>query len=384
MTTMQAAANRAVPRLTARVGNKIKLTLLLLLALVLAGIHTPAKAEGYVVNCTRNGGIYYQYFSTTTIQVGNDAQVGDLLGSWITSSDPSAWTCTPVVNNYPNAVVQMSTQGYPPYTVWGSKSVDGATYNVYNTAVKAGLGYVARWRYTIKGTTSAWQPLTIATGGQQDSTTSVTISNTDGPFTFGVDVQVLFVKTNNVLTAGTTSAFDPIYVRWKQVSNTSVGTQLGSGSYMIADFQAGRLITNVGGTCTTPDVAVTLPDVGRTQFTGINSTAGLTPFELKFNNCSSGMNLVQYSFAPTTSVANAANGVVVLNSNSTATGVGMQLLLTPATPVTFGTTYPLTSYDPSVSNGNYTLPLYAALYQTATAVTPGLVNSSITFTASYK
>ncbi|WP_421081431.1 fimbrial protein, partial [Serratia fonticola] len=93
---------------------------------------------------------------------------------------------------------------------------------------------------------------------------------------------------------------------------------------------------------------------------------------------------VQYSFAPTTSVANAANGVVVLNSNSTATGVGMQLLLTPTTPVTFGTTYPLTSYDPAVSNGNYTLPLYAALYQTATAVTPGLVNSSITFTASYK
>ena len=96
------------------------------------------------------------------------------------------------------------------------------------------------------------------------------------------------------------------------------------------------------------------------------------------------MNLVQYSFTPTTSVANAANGVVVLDSSSTATGVGMQLLLNPTTPVTFGTTYSLTSYNPAVSNGNYTLPLYAGLYQTGAGVTPGLVKSSITFTASYK
>ncbi|UAN46428.1 type 1 fimbrial protein [Serratia sp. JSRIV001] len=384
MMTMRAVTNCVVPQLTIQVIDRARMVLLILLATILVGIHSPAKAEGYVVDCLRNGGNYYQFFNTTTIQVGNNAQVGDLLGTWINSSDPVAWNCTPVVFSYPNAVVQMSTQGYPPYTVWGSKNVDGSTYTVYNTTVKAGLGYVVRWRYTINGTTSAWQPLTIAQGGQQDSTTSVTTSNTNGSFTFGVDVQVLFVKTTTALTAGTTSAFDPIYVRWKQVSNTVVGTQVGSGTYMIADFQPGNLITLTGGTCTTPNVPVNLPEVGRNQFIGIGTSGGLTPFVLKFNNCSSGMNLVQYSFTPTTSVANAANGVVMLDSSSTATGVGMQLLLNPTTPVTFGTTYPLTSYNPAVSNGNYTLPLYAGLYQTGTGVTPGLVKSSITFTASYK
>ncbi|VFS00418.1 Uncharacterised protein [Citrobacter koseri] len=38
-----------------------------------------ARADGTWVNCERTNG-YYQYFDSTTVQVGKDAAVGDLLG----------------------------------------------------------------------------------------------------------------------------------------------------------------------------------------------------------------------------------------------------------------------------------------------------------------
>ncbi|MGU3414498.1 fimbrial protein [Enterobacteriaceae bacterium C34A] len=354
-----------------------------LLLLAASGFSASALADGTWVNCNRTNG-YYQYFSSTSIQVGKDAAVGDLLGTWVTSANPTAWTCSHV-SQYQSYTVPMAVQGYPPYTIWGTTQVDGQTYNVYNTVVKAGLGYVARWRYTVKGQTSDWYPLTVANGVYQTPSQlfNVSYDSSATSWNIGVDVQVRFVKTSTSLTAGSTSVFDPMYMRTYQTYGGSSFT--GGGTYMIADFLAGNLnVVTTGGTCTTSDVSVTLPPVSRSEFTGVGFTAARTDFALNFTQCPAGLASISYLFTPTTTIVNNSLGVFKLDSSSTASGVGLQLLTDQDIPLNFNTAYLLSQYDPSVNNANYTVPLRAGIYQTDSSVSSGSVSGAVTFTLSYK
>ncbi|HBT4619508.1 TPA: type 1 fimbrial protein [Klebsiella pneumoniae] len=359
------------------------LYLLLASGLVLDGLTRPAIADGTWVDCSRTNG-YYQYFDSTSIQVGKDAQVGDLLGSWVTSANPTAWTCSHRTT-YQSYTIPMAVQGYPPYTIWGTTSVDGQTYNVYDTAVKTGLGYIARWRYTVKGQTSDWYPLTVANGVYQTPSQlfNVSYDSSASSWNIGVDVQVRFVKTSNSLTAGNTSVFDPMYMRTYQTYGGS--TSVGSGTYMIADFLAGNLnVVTTSGTCTTSDVTVNLPSVSRSEFTGPGFTAARTDFDLTFTQCPAGLASISYLFTPTTAIVDNSIGVFSLDSNATASGVGLQLLTDQNIPLNFNTAYLLSNYDPSVNNGNYTVPLRAGIYQTDNSVSSGSVSGSVMFTLSYK
>ena len=350
--------------------------------LVFAGLCNMAHADGIWVNCERTHG-YYQYFDSTTVQVGKNAAVGDLLGTWLTSSNPTAWTCSHR-SNYQNYNVPMAVQGYPPYTIWGTTSVDGQSYNIYNTVVKTGLGYIARWRYTVKGQTSDWYPLTVANGVYQTPAQMFNVSyDNSSSWNIGVDVQIRFVKTSTTLTAGSTSVFDPMYMRHYQVYNSSAS--VGSGTYMIADFLAGGLIiTTTDGTCTTSDVNVTLPPVSRSDFTGVGYTAARTDFSLNFTKCPAGLASIGYLFTPTTTIINNTNGLFALDSNATASGVALQLLSEQDVPITFNTAYLLSAYDPSKNNANYSVPLRAGIYQTGSNVSSGSVSGAVTFTLIYK
>ncbi|WP_195440280.1 fimbrial protein [Klebsiella oxytoca] len=340
-----------------------------------------ARADGTWVNCERTNG-YYQYFDSATVQVGKDAAVGDLLGTWLSSYNPTAWTCSHRTN-YQSYIVPMAVQGYPPYTIWGTTQVDGQTYSVYNTAVKTGLGYIARWRYTVQGQTSEWYPLTSTNGVYQTPSQLFNATYSGSSWNVGVDVQIRFVKTSTSLTAGSMPVFDPMYMRTYQ--NYSGTSSVGSGTYMIADFLAGGLvISTTGGTCTTSDITVNLPPVSRSDFTGVGVTAARTDFNLNFTQCPAGMASISYLFTPTSSILDSTNGVFALSANSTASGVGIQLLNAQDIPVSFNTEYLLTDYDPALNNASYSVPLRAGLYQTSTDVSSGLVNGAVTFTLVYK
>lgn len=351
--------------------------------LALCSVSGGTWADGTWVNCDRTSG-YYQYFATTTVEVGKDAAVGDLLGPWLSAGNPTAWTCTPLSGSQ-NGTIQMAVQGYPPY---GYQSyylnVDGQSYRVYNTAVKAGLGYIARWRYTVNGQTSDWVALTVNNGVYQTPPQLFTVSYNNGTkFSTGVDVQIRFVKTATTLTAGTTAVFDPMYMRHYQTNGSTNST--GGGTYMIAEFLAGGLnISTTGGTCTTPNVTVTLPDVSASEFTGPGYTTARKDFTLNFNKCPAGLASISYTLTPATAILDSAKGVVALDTSSTATGVGIQLLSEDSIPVTYNSAYLLKDYDSSVKNANYSVPMTAGLYQTGATVTPGAANSSVSFTLSYK
>ncbi|CNI31575.1 fimbrial componenet [Yersinia frederiksenii] len=347
-----------------------------LLLLVYAGV---ASAEGSYASCARNSG-YYQYFDTTSLEIGKDSVVGSVIGPWINSNNSTAWNCTPN-SNYQQPIT-FSVQGYPPYVVNSSISTDGQTYTVYNSG-KAGLGYIARWRFTLNGKTTNWQPLTIATGGQQTHPESIAINYNAGvKFYLGLDVQIRFVKTANTLTNGAIPLFDPTYMRHVQTYNNGTPAP-GDLTYMITQFKSGSSIIANGGTCTTPNVTVNLPEASVRDFNGMGSIAGRKAFNLAFNQCPAGLASIGYSFAATTQVLDTTNGVVAPNASSTASGVGIQLLRGNGAPVTFGTVYLLDNYDATLK-ANYTVPLQAGLFQTGSTVGAGSANSNITFTLNYK
>ncbi|QXD01097.1 fimbrial protein [Klebsiella sp. PL-2018] len=352
--------------------------------LAFVGVCGYARADGTWVNCNRTNGVY-QYFSSTTILVGKDAVVGDLLGGWMTSSNPTAWTCNHV-SRYQSYTVGMTAQADPPYVAVGSTQVDGQTYTIYDTTHKPGLGYIARWRYTIRGQTSDWFPLRGKIPGTYETPGpfyNVNYDSSNPTWNIGLDVQVRLVKTTKSLTAGpVVSAIDPIYVRHYQKYGLSYFP--GGGSYIIAQNPLGGVNIVTGGTCTTSDVKVNLPPAARSEFTGVGYTTARTDFNLLFSKCPAGLSSISYLFTPTTAIIDNANGVFALSSTSMASGVGIQLLNDQNIPLSFNTAYLLTDYDPGQDNATYTLPLRAGLYQTAKNVSSGDVSGAVTFTLVYK
>ena len=73
-----------------------------------------------------------------------------------------------------------------------------------------------------------------------------------------------------------------------------------------------------------------------------------------------------------------------MSSDSTASGVAIQLLNDQDIPMAFNSPYLLVDYDSSKSNVNYSIPLRAGLYQVDTDVSPGSINGAVTFTLIYK
>ena len=318
-------------------------------------------------------------FLPAVISVGRDASPGDLIGQWNSTTASPAWACGK--DNPMHGVLKIGVIVLSSNPIYGTTTADGLSHTIYQTGKKAGLGYILRWRATYKGETSEWQAL----NGVEDNPPQTMFGPVEyedkQQFPLNIDIQIQFVKTSNGLTSGNVQAFD-IMMTWPY-SDFDDGRFGEKGPSRKVSYPSGNLSIVSGGTCTTPNVDVVFPPVYPNTFAGIGSTAGMTRFEIQFNNCPAGLNSIGYYFSPTTSVIDPANGVFSLHASSTAQGVGIQLLTADNTPVVFNSTYVLGDYDPSSSN-NYTVPLKAAIYQTDESVTPGEVKGLVTFTLDYK
>ncbi|MBP0591325.1 type 1 fimbrial protein [Paraburkholderia sp. LEh10] len=135
-------------------------------------------------------------------------------------------------------------------------------------------------------------------------------------------------------------------------------------------------------TCTTPDIPVQLGTHYPSELPSVGSTTTAVPFNIGLNDCPAGMNGILYEIDPVTSVVDSAQSVVALDSSSTATGVGVQLLDGTGTVFPLGTAKPFSAYNPG-TGGSYTIPLQARYYRTGT-LTPGPANSSMTVTMTYQ
>lgn len=185
-----------------------------------------------------------------------------------------------------------------------------------------------------------------------------------------------------------------------KTGNIKDGTNIpiGDFGYLQADslpvifLRSTKEIAFVRPSCKTPDIQVHMGEHDLSTFSKIGSYSNPTSFDIKLNNCPTGIKNVTYSLAPslTTPASNASMGIIELNKSSTAKGIAVQIMDSNQQPIEFSKTYVFKDY--STSGGNFSIPLNARYLRTlpsagAGALDPGMsagtANSEITFIMSY-
>ena len=136
---------------------------------------------------------------------------------------------------------------------------------------------------------------------------------------------------------------------------------------------------------------VRLGDWSTTDFTGPGFTTPAVPFKIALTNCETDPDSADFAMAHirldgingSQPVGPPGSGVFSLTSDSSAQGVGIQVLKADgSTPVELNTEVPLVP----VASGNMTLDFNARFYQIepSDAVRPGLAKGALSFTLTYK
>jgi len=134
------------------------------------------------------------------------------------------------------------------------------------------------------------------------------------------------------------------------------------------------------GTCRTPDVTVPLGLVPFGEFSGIGSGPPPVPFEIRFNECRTIRPRIGYTLFATGDDPTPANGILPLDSTSSAAGFGVQILDAASDPVTFGETKTI-PYSNDVPD--YRVQLQARIIQTALNPSAGTVRAAMIFVVSF-
>ncbi|MFJ3409416.1 fimbrial protein [Pseudomonas protegens] len=135
--------------------------------------------------------------------------------------------------------------------------------------------------------------------------------------------------------------------------------------------------------CETPDVSVQMgDDYHLYEFSTIGSTPRNVKFNIKLNKCQSGIQKVTYALKATSQVIDQQQGIVALNSNSTARGIGLKLMDGVGQPISLGTTYPFNDF--TSTGENFNIPLSATYYRLTTdELKAGSADAEVTFIVNY-
>jgi major type 1 subunit fimbrin (pilin) len=144
----------------------------------------------------------------------------------------------------------------------------------------------------------------------------------------------------------------------------------------------------LSSTCTVSNasggnVAVTLPAVPVSSFSGAASFAGSTPFSLTLTGCPTTPSGVVVGAAFSGTSIDSSTGAIKNATGAGNSNVEVQMTTTTDTGINLNTNPNPVSATISPT-GTASLDYKARYYQaTATAVTPGLVNASVTYTLTY-
>jgi major type 1 subunit fimbrin (pilin) len=335
--------------------------------------------------------------------VGNEIPIGSTLyQTAVTVDSAGGVSCFGGTGNYtvPHYFVVIETPLGPPFSFSGMSFGSG---QVYPTNI-SGIG-VAITTFSTEIPLTSTPVLLFTDGGTsgdgsaRSSTFTLRLIKT-GPIASGVQVDASLFPTVQ------------FYIGEKP-GYTGLPIKLD-----IASFSGS--VTFTSSTCTTPDVNV---DMGihsvADVFHGMGTTTPWVDASIILQNCPtfSGFhnestyqwaapkqttgndrtaNIMTVSLTPTTSIIDAANGVIAVNntgsSGQAATGVGLQLGYTPnnyaasaTSPTTIWTSGAMWNISPPSSGlGNFKIPLAARYYQTSNTVTAGPANAKVTFNIDYK
>ncbi|MGK9176057.1 type 1 fimbrial protein [Yokenella regensburgei] len=165
---------------------------------------------------------------------------------------------------------------------------------------------------------------------------------------------------------------------------TSLSTADGA-LFQNVNIKGGPITFNVAS-CKTPDIQVDLQKHASTEFTAVGTTSPATPFNFEIKNCDPNINSVNYTFKPGPGVTLVSAGNsdqhITLDSTSSASGVGIQVLDAYDTPVPFNTKITYGGYN-KTTGGSYTIPMKARYIRTG-AISAGTANSAVEFTMTYE
>lgn len=291
----------------------------------------------------------------TSFTLSNSQAVGTPIGSEITVANVELYGYTTCTGGAVYTLLRLNPN-------WSASTIT----NVYNTSIP-GIGVKVSEDFaipvlTLRPALQKWyQALDNFVGGAK---------------LFGIKVQ--FYVTGTVV-SGEYPA-ETIVEAWM---NNVISTT-GGANYVTLKLPA---ITVKALTCETPNVSVNLYKHLSSEFSGINSKSAAKAFSFEIKNCSSGMNSVNYTFAPAAGItlkqAGTSNQYITLDSSSTATGVGIQVLYENDTLVPFNSKIKYTGYN-NTTGGSYTIPMKARYIQTASTISGGTANSAVEFTMSYE
>ncbi|ADO07920.1 Fimbria adhesin protein precursor (plasmid) [Pantoea vagans C9-1] len=263
--------------------------------------------------------------------------------------------------------------------------LDGLSGEVYfkRKAIDASaLGY-GLTLYTGYGGEMSTDAASIATG-IMISTYALTSGGTVGTYTdVSLNVPYQIVKTSNSMSASTSLKS---YVNAFDVGSLVSGKDV---SFNFTNIKTG--ITVKDQTCSVAgdtNLPVPLGSYTTNPTSGLGSGIGQTSATTAFNiqlNCEallSGSFDVMMQLDGDASSGLSDLGVVALNSASTASGVGVQILNENQQPIALATPFNIATYP--LSSALITVPLYARYYQTATKINPGSANAVATYTLSYQ
>lgn len=158
---------------------------------------------------------------------------------------------------------------------------------------------------------------------------------------------------------------------------------LQTSDLVFVKFNLANPITLNTASCQTPAVSVQMGDDYRlVEFDKSGATPRVIQFNLALNQCQRGIKKVTYQLKATTKVLNAQKGIVALNANSTAKGIGLQLMNEAGNPIALDTTYPFSAFN--TTDTDFTIPLSAAYYRLAdSTLEAGTANTEVTFIVNY-
>ncbi|WP_256576009.1 MULTISPECIES: fimbrial protein [unclassified Pseudomonas] len=177
-------------------------------------------------------------------------------------------------------------------------------------------------------------------------------------------------------------------IKSSELSSQSVIAAGYLGSHVYGDLQLVRInllnpITLNSASCQTPSVRVEMGDDYRlVDFVNAGDTPRTIKFNIDLKECQAGIKAVTYSLKATSQVLDQKKGLVALSLDSTAKGVGLQLMNETGQPLALDTTYAFSEFDPKGTN--FKIPLSAAYYRLAdTKLEAGTANASVTFIVNY-
>ncbi|MBN3769076.1 fimbrial protein [Burkholderia sp. Se-20378] len=176
-----------------------------------------------------------------------------------------------------------------------------------------------------------------------------------------------------------------------KIGSVAAGASISAGllGYVSINKEINAFTINVSNqssvgalSCKTPDVVVKMGDQNRVgQFKGSGTSLVPVNFSIGLRECPEGISKISYLLKANTKIVDTAKSVVSLDADSTAKGVGIQILDDGGNPAPLNKNVAFNNYDSA--GGNFNIPLRAAYHQTSSAVEPGTANSSLNFVMSY-